>query len=151
METFDKQAGVATAGLIGSNVLLNYRVGLDYAHSMVYFDIGRLFIFPDFTVVGLTLRPEDDGTFTILAVPGSGGTSSVPQGSESIQPGDHLVAIDAIPVRGETMGQVWSMLGGTPGLERRLTIQRGGKQFVVTAKVQTFLEEAADDTGKKKR
>ncbi len=33
-----KRAGVATAGLLGSNALLNYRVGLDYAHSTVYFE-----------------------------------------------------------------------------------------------------------------
>jgi C-terminal processing protease CtpA/Prc len=38
-----------------------------------------------------------------------------------------------------TLGQVWSLLEGTPGQERRLTIERGGKQFTVTATVQHFL------------
>ena len=32
---------------------MNYRVGLDYAHSTVYFDIGRTINFPDFNVVGI--------------------------------------------------------------------------------------------------
>jgi len=65
---FVKRAGMPTAGLLGSNALLNYRIGLDYAHSTVYFEFGRTFNFPDFDVIGLTLRPEDDGRFTILGV-----------------------------------------------------------------------------------
>ncbi len=38
MEFFEKRAGIPTAGLIGSNALVNYRVGIDYAHSTVYFE-----------------------------------------------------------------------------------------------------------------
>jgi len=34
-EFLEKRAGVPTVGLLGSNALLNYRVGLDYAHSTV--------------------------------------------------------------------------------------------------------------------
>ena len=149
-EFFSKRAGVPTAGLLGSNALENYRVGLDYSHSMVYFDIGRLFNFPDFDVIGLVLRPEDDGRFTILGVADLDGKPSVPQEPNGVQAGDHLVAVDDIPVRGVTMGEAWKMLGGTPGLERRLTIERSGKQFTVSASVQHFLAEAPDETNKKK-
>jgi hypothetical protein len=148
MEFFEKRAGIPTAGLLGSSALLNYRVGLDYAHSTVYFEFGRMFSFPDFDVVGLTLRPEDDGRFTILSVADLEGKPSVPDG---VQPGDHLLAVDGILVGGSTMGQVWAMLGGTPGQERRLTIERAGRQFTVTAKVQHFLAEAPDETEKKKK
>ncbi|MGA2856997.1 MAG: hypothetical protein ABSE40_09015 [Candidatus Sulfotelmatobacter sp.] len=151
MDFFEKRAGVPTVGLLGSNVLLNYRVGLDYAHATLYFDIGRLFNFPDFDVIGLVLRPEDDGRFTILGVADFDGRPSVPSGLEGIQPGDHLAAVDNIPVRGSTMGQVWSMLGGTPGQERKLTIERGGKELVVAAKVQHFLGEAPDSDAKKNK
>ena len=149
MDFFEKRAGTSTAGLLGAQVLLNYRVGLDYAHSTVYFDIGRLFNFPDFDVVGVTLRPEDDGRFTILDVADFEGKPSVPQGPEAVQPGDHLVAVDGIPVRGSTMGQVWSLLGGTPGQERKLSVERAGKQFVVAAKVQHFLGEVEGNDNKK--
>jgi hypothetical protein len=148
MDFFQKRAGVATAGLIGANALLNYRVGLDYAHSTVYFEFGRTFNFPDFDVIGLTLRPEDDGRFTILGVAEIEGNPSVP---DSVQTGDHLVAVNGIPVGGSTMGQVWATLGGTPGQERRLTIERGGRKFTVAAKVQHFLAELPDEKERKKK
>ena len=151
VDFFQKRAGLPTAGLIGSNVLLNYRVGLDYAHSMVYFDIGRMFNFPDFDVIGLVLRPDDDGRYTILGVADFEGKPSVPSGPDGVQPGDHLVAVNGIPVRGSTMGQVWSMLGGTPGQERILTIERAGREFTVAANVQHFLGEAPEEDKKKKK
>ncbi|HUA16970.1 MAG TPA: hypothetical protein VMG31_16875 [Verrucomicrobiae bacterium] len=144
MDFLEKRAGTPTEGLIGSNVLLNYRVGLDYAHSMVYFDIGRLYTVPDFDVVGLTLRPEDDGQYSILGVVDFEGTPAVPVGPDGVEAGDHLVAVDDIGVRGATMGQVWSMLGGTPGKQRKLTIERAGKQLTVMAKVLTFLAPAPE-------
>src|SRR5690349_17293003 len=91
---FSKRAGIPTAGILGSNALINYRVGIDYAHSTVYFDLGRTFAFPDFDVIGLILRPEDDGRYTILGVAIVNGKSSLPQGPDSIQPGDHLIAVN---------------------------------------------------------
>ncbi len=141
LPSFEKRAGVPTAGLLGANTLLNYRVGLDYAHSTVYFDVGRLFNFPDFDVIGLILRPEDDGRFTILGIADFNGQPSV----DGAQAGDNLVAVDGIPVSGSTLGQVWSMLGGEPGKERILAVERGGKQLTVVAKVQHFLGETSED------
>ena len=148
MAVFEKRAGIPTAGLLGANALMNYRVGLDYAHSTVYFDIGRLFNFPEFDVIGLILRPEDDGRFTILGIADFDGKPSVAGGPDGVQPGDHLVAVDGIPASGSTMGQVWSMLGGEPGKERKLTIERSGKQFTVGAEVHHFLGESETQVGK---
>jgi hypothetical protein len=134
---FQKRVAVSTAGWLGSSALLNYRVGIDYAHSMAYFEVGTTFKAPDFDVIGLTLRPEDDGRFTIIGVTDFDGKPSVPE----VQVGDHLVAVDSIPVPDSTMGQVWSMLEGQPGQERKLTIERAGKQISVVVKVQHFLGE----------
>jgi hypothetical protein len=145
---FEKRDGVATAGLLGSNALLNYRIGIDYAHSMAYFEIGSTFKAPDFDVIGLTLRPEDDGRFTVLGIADFEGKPSVP----GVQVGDHLVAVDGIPVPDSTMGQVWSMLEGQPGQERKLTVERAGKQIAVVAKVKHFLgEQPEKDESKQKR
>jgi len=151
VDFFAKRAGIPTIGLLGSNMLQNYRVGLDYAHSMVYFDLGRTYNFPDFDVVGVVLRPEDAGGFTILGVADFEGKASVTTGNDGVQAGDRLAAVDGIPVRGSTMGQVWSMLGGTPGQERKLTIERAGRQFVVSATVRHFLGELPDEKESKKK
>jgi len=59
--------------------------------------------------------------------------------------------VDNIPVHGSTMGQVWAMLGGTPGQERKLTIERAGKQLLVPAKVQHFLAALPEEDNKKKK
>lgn len=151
LEFFEKRVGVPTAGVIGPNALLNYRVGLDYAHSTVYFEFGRMFNFPDFDVIGLILRPEDDGRFTILGIADLDGTPSVPAGSPGAQAGDHLIAVDDIPVRGSTMGQVWNMLGGTVGQQRKLTIEHRGNQLTIVATVQHFLAEMPDEKEKKEK
>lgn len=150
LEFFRKRVGIATVGVVGSNLLMNYRIGLDYAHSTVYYELGRPLNIPDFDVVGLILRPEGDGQFTILGVAEFAGRPSVPTGSDGIQPGDHLVAVNDLPVRGVSMGQMWSLLGGTPGKEKKLTIERGGKQLTVVAEVQHFLGEAVANSGAEK-
>jgi hypothetical protein len=151
MDWFEKRAGVATVGLLGSNALLNYRIGLDYAHSIVYFDIGTTFRAPDFDVIGLTLRPEDDGRFTILGIADFDRKPSVPGPPDGVQPGDHLLAVDGVPVPDSTMGQAWSLLEGTPGQERKLTLERSGNKFDVVAHVQHFLGEVPDQKDSKKK
>lgn len=151
LDFFEKRAAMPTIGVMGSNALLNYRVGIDYAHSIVYFDLGRTYNFPDFDVVGLILGPEGDGRYTILGVAEFEGKPSVPIGDEGVQAGDHLAEVNGLAVAGLTMGQVWSMLGGTPGQEKKLTIERAGKQFLVVAKVQHFLGESPEETERKKK
>jgi hypothetical protein len=142
---FEERPGFRTPGLLSSEALLNYRVGLDYAHSTVYFDIGRTVRFPDFDVVGLILRPEGDTGFTIIGVADFDGQPSVPD----VQAGDHLVAIGDNPIAELTLGQVWSLLEGSPGQERKLTVARAGKQFTVVAKAQHFLGAAPPNTDAK--
>jgi C-terminal processing protease CtpA/Prc len=136
----------ATAGLLGTEAFLPYRIGIDYSRKLAYFEIGSTFKAPDFDVVGLTLRPEVDGSFTVIAIADFDGKPSVPQGQAGVQAGDHLVAVNDIPTSGSTLGQVWSMLRGAPDQERRLTIERNGKRLSVIANVRHFLPEAADSS-----
>lgn len=135
MSFFAKRAGVSTAGLIGANALLNYRVGLDYAHGKVYFQQTSKHRPPDMDVVGLVLHPEPDGHYTVVGVADFDGKPSVPD----VKAGDVLVSIDGTPPTGGTMGQTWSLLGGSPGDVRTLMLERGGKQFTVQATVHRFL------------
>jgi len=139
MSFYRRRAGADTSGLIGGNALLNYRVGIDYAHSTIYFDERGSFVAPGIDVVGLTLRPELDGRYTVIGVPGYEGKPAVPEAKA----GDLLVAIDKVPAKGSTMGQIWSLLGGEPGETRVLTLERDGKQFTVNASVRRFLPALA--------
>jgi hypothetical protein len=147
MSWFEKRAGMPTAGLIGANALLNYRVGIDYAHSTVYFDQVSKTAAPDMDVVGMTLRPEPDRRYTVIGVAEFDGKASVPD----VKPGDVLVSIDKVPAAGGTMGQVWSLLGGSPGEVRVLTLDRDGKTFTVNATVRRFLVAEKKGTKAKSR
>jgi hypothetical protein len=139
LDWFEKRAGVPTIGLIGADAVLNYRVGLDYAHSTVYFE--QLSKMPpiNMDVVGLVLHPEKDGTYTVLDVADYEGKPSVPD----IKTGDVLVSVDGGRAKGATMGQVWSLLEGSPGTVRTLVLERDGKQFTVKASVRGFLAAKA--------
>jgi hypothetical protein len=138
-----ERASASAAGVLSSEALMNYRVGLDYTHSTVYFDIARTVRVPDFDVVGLILRPEGDNGFTVAGVADFDGSPAV----AGIDPGDRLIAVDGTPVAEFTLGETWSLLQGSPGQERRLTLERAGKQFPVVAKVQHFLGAAPNDEG----
>jgi hypothetical protein len=135
IEWLQQRAGIPIAGLMGANSFLHYQVGLDYAHSMVYFNRTSTFVAPDMDVIGLVLRPENDGRYSILGVADYEGKASVPE----VRSGDLLISVDGIRATGGTMGQVWSSLEGSPGQSRTLTIEREGKQLTVTATVQRFL------------
>jgi hypothetical protein len=135
MEFYKKRAGADTSGLIGNNALLGYKVGIDYAHAMVYFDQRSEYVAPGIDVVGLTLRPEMDGRYTVIGVPDYEGKPAVP----NVKAGDVLVSVDKVPAKGSTAGQLWSLLGGEPGETRLLTLEREGKQFTVSATVRRFL------------
>jgi hypothetical protein len=139
MEFYRQRAGADSSGLIGGNALLNDRVGIDYAHATVYFEERGTYVAPGIDVVGLTLRPERDGTYTIIGVPDYDGKAAVPEA----RAGDVLVAVDKVPAKGSTMGQIWSLLGGTPGEKRELTLERDGKQMTVSAVVRRFLPSSS--------
>jgi hypothetical protein len=130
-----ERADTEAVGVLGGDALRNYRVGVDYAHSTVYLERVTNTPATALNVVGLTLRPEPDGRYTVLAIVDVEGKPSVPE----VKPGDTLLGIDGAPATGATMGQVWSLLSGSPGQTRSLTLERDGKRFTVDAPVRYFL------------
>jgi hypothetical protein len=147
MGYIEKRAGVPTVGLVGADALLNYRVSLDYAHSTVYFQQVSKLNLPDMDVVGLILRPEADGRYSVLGVADYEGKPSVPE----VQKGDVLLTVQGGRATGATMGQVWSLLTGSPGDPRTLVLDRAGKQFTVTVPVRRFLSAASTEQPSKKK
>jgi hypothetical protein len=145
MEWYEKRAGVKTAGLVGADAVLNYRVGLDYKNQTVYLDLRNFYKPNDMDVIGLVLRPEPDGHYTVLGIADYDGKPCVP----GVEPGDDLISADGIRATGATMGQVWSSLEGKPGQVRELMLERDGKQVEVKATVRRFL--ATETAGRKKK
>jgi hypothetical protein len=140
MKWYQDRAGAQTIGLIGANAFADYRVGIDYAHNTLYVQRTLAKSAPDMDVVGLTLRPEPDEKYTIIGIADYNGNPAV----TDVKVGDVLVGVDGAPATGATMGQVWSLLGGTPGTTRTLTLERDGKRFSVDATVRRFLAPAPD-------
>ena len=146
MKWYQDRAGVPTIGLIGASAFVDSRVGIDYAHNTLYIQRTQTKRAPDMDVVGLTLRPEPDEKYTVIGVVAYNGKPSV----ADVKSGDTLVGVDGAPATGATMGQVWSLLGGTPGTTRTLTLERDGKRFSVDATVRRFLAPAGNFSAKSK-
>lgn len=139
LKWFQNRAGVPTVGLVGANALTGFRVGIDYANSMFYLEGTGRASTPDMDVVGLMLRPQPDKRFMVVGVAEYEEKPSVPE----VKPGDFLLGVDGAPATGATMGQVWSLLGGTPGKKRTLMFEREGKRLTVDAPVRRFLPSTA--------
>lgn len=122
-------------GFLGPNAYQGFRVEIDYAGQIVYFKKGDESQNNDMDTVGLTLRPESDGRYSVIGVAKVDGKSSVPD----IQTGDILIQIDDLDVTGSTMGTVVDALRGKPGVTRRVVIQREEQELVVEAAVRRFL------------
>ena len=135
LKQFRDPSGKEITGVLGGSTFRNYRIGIDYAHSNVYVEQVTTATLPDMDVVGLTLRPERDGRYTAIGIVDYEGKPSVPE----VKNGDVLLGVDGAPVTGATLGQVWSLLGGSPGQTRSLTLERDGKRFSVEATVRRFL------------
>lgn len=135
---YRERVGAETSGLVGGDALLDYRVGIDFARALVYLERRAVTSRPAIDVVGLTLRPHLDGSYTVIGVPVHKGLPAAPR----IKPGDVLLEVDGVPVQGATMGRVFGLLGGRPGEPRVLALDRDGRRLSVKAWVLRFLPAA---------
>jgi len=125
-------------GFLGPNAFRTFRVEIDYPNSTVYFEPGPVPVATDLDIVGLTLRPELDGGYSVLGVARKDGRSAVP----GVEPGDRLLRVDDLNTTGATMGTVVDALRGVPGATRVLVLERDGQRQRVEARVERFLDIA---------
>lgn len=135
MNWYSQKTAKPVDGILGANALKSLRIEIDYKNSRVYFKSGISSNGHDLDLVGLTIRLEDDGNYSIVGVCQKDGKSSV----EGVEPGDLLLQVDDFIVKGETMGKVVDALRGRPGDHRELIIEKEGKQYHLDAKVERFL------------
>jgi C-terminal processing protease CtpA/Prc len=92
-------------------------------------------------LVGITLRPEAGGGYSVLGVAAEGEQPAVP----GLAAGDLIVQVDSSSTSGATMGTVVDALRGAPGDTHTLLVQRGDRRWSITATVQRLLELAPRD------
>jgi hypothetical protein len=128
---YSKKSASPVRGFLGANVLRAFRLEVDFPNRMTYWERGAADEPGDLDVVGLTLRPEADGSVTVAGVVRTGDAPAV----RGVQPGDRLIRVDRWDVVGATMGQVVNALRGPAGSTRTLVVERDGQRRTVEAKV----------------
>ncbi len=131
---YSKKSAGPVRGFIGANVLKGYRLEVDFANKTTYWEAGPAPDPFDLDIVGLNLRPDADGGYTVAAVAVKDGQPSV----EEVRPGDKLILVDGRDVAGLAMGAVVDALRAAPGTEHTLVLERQGQRFTVKAKTLRF-------------
>jgi hypothetical protein len=134
-EWYSQKTARRVDGFLGPNAFKAFRIQIDFQDDAVYFEQGAEFDAQDLDIVGLTLQPQRDSGYLVIGVAEKDGKTTAP----GIQPGDILVQIGDLKIKGATMGTVVDALRGAPGDVRTLTLERDGKQFTTQATVEHFL------------
>jgi predicted aspartyl protease len=128
---YSKKSACPVVGFIGANVLRGFRIEIDFPNGMTYWEAGRNSGSGDLDIVGLTLRPETGGGFTIAGVIARDGKPIV----DGVRPGDTLLRVGSLDTSGAPMGAVEDALRGKPGEARTLVVERDGRRISVNAAV----------------
>ena len=129
---YSRKSAGPVAGFIGANILKGFRLEVDFQNGMTYWEAGPPPGAGDLDIVGLTLRPEAGGGFTVAGVVAKDGKPTV----AGVQAGDKLLRVGALDTSGALMGTVVDALRGTPGEARTLVVEREGKRLTVQATVK---------------
>ncbi len=130
-EWYSKKSAAPVAGFIGADLIARFRLEIDLQAGMSWWQPGAAPAARDLDIVGLTLRAEADGSFTVAGVVSRDGKPLVP----GVEPGDKLLSVDGLDAANAPMGAVIDALRGTPGAVRVLRLDRSGKPFTVQATV----------------
>jgi predicted aspartyl protease len=128
---YSKKSAGPVEGFIGANVLKGFCLEIDFPKGLTYWEEGPQPDPRDLDIVGLTLRPEAGGGFTIAGVVQRDGEPAV----AGVQPGDALLCVDGLDTSGALMGTVVDALRGEPGAVRTLVIERAGERLSIEARV----------------
>jgi len=128
---YSRKSAGAVVGFLGADVIARYRLEIDFPGQMTWWQAGPAAAKRDLDIVGLTIRPESDGSFAVAGVVSRNGRPMV----EGVEPNDRLLRVDGLEVTNVPMGAVIDALRGTPGATRTLLLERAGKRITVQATV----------------
>jgi hypothetical protein len=128
---YSRKSAGTVVGFLGADVIARFRLEVDFPGQMTWWRAGPAPVRRDLDIVGLTLRPESDGSFAVAGVVSRNGRPMV----EGVEPNDRLLRVDGLDATNAPMGTVIDALRGTPGATRTLLIERAGKRITVQATV----------------
>lgn len=128
---YSRKSAGTVVGFLGANFIARFRLEVDFPGQMTWWRPGPAPVKRDLDIVGLTIRPESDGSFTVAGVVFRNGRPMV----DGVQPNDTLLRVDGLDVTHVPMGTVIDALRGTPGTTRTLLLVRAGQRITVQATV----------------
>ena len=135
MDWYSKKTFKNVDGFLGPNAFIDFKIGIDYTSKNIYFERKQEADLIDMDIVGITVRQEADGNYSIIGIASKNGISLV----EGVQPGDLLIQINNFQAKNKTMGKVIDALRGKPGEIRNLTLERNGSIIKLATEVQSIL------------
>jgi hypothetical protein len=124
---------VPVVGWLGSNVLQDFRIMIDYPKHMSYWLRQSAVDSHDLDGVGLTLKFKD-GEYFVAGITTQNGKATV----EGAQVGDKLLQIEALPTATASWASIFAAVHGKPGELRTLRLERNGRQFTLRVIVTAF-------------
>ena len=128
-----KNAPVPVVGWIGNNVLADFRLTIDYPNHVLYWQRQRQATARTIDQVGLTLVRRNGG-YVVSDIVQKDGRPTV----DGVERNDQIIAVDGRATHDAASDVVMRMLGGTPGTQHRLTIERNGRGLEIDATVTAF-------------
>jgi len=117
------------SGILGGEILRRFRVIFDYSREQMILEPNTAFAEPyEFDMSGMFLVAMGDRLEKIQVYEVSQGSPAFEAG---IRAGDVIEAINGVPAAKLTLDQVRSIFRRSAGKEHLLSIERGGKSFLV--------------------
>lgn len=135
IRTTDDRGGVALsaseAGNLGTNLLANYTITLDYGRSRACFDYVAGYKPLPFNRAGLRAIKEDPEAFRVVLVNPDG-----PADQAGLRKGDRIIAVDGVPASLLGEGDLALALARQPGSLVSIRYERAGRamETVVTTR-----------------
>jgi hypothetical protein len=132
-EWYSQKNAVPVIGWIGGNVLKSFRLIIDYPERRMYWIREADLEQHELDTVGLTLR-YDNGDFIVAGIATKDARATV----SGVVPGDKLILVGSLAMRGATWGAVYNALHGKPYEKKKIVLERNGRRITVSVAVTPF-------------
>lgn len=134
IDWYSRKTPGPVAGLIGGNVLRDYRVQINFSSKAIYFANKGTPDPHEMELIGLVLRPDPGGSFTIIGKADAAGVDPAPD----LKVGDKLLKVDDVSLAHLTLGQAVTLLRGQAGQKHVLLVGREGQTLIIEARVLKY-------------